>query len=492
MKLHEATEEVSRRIEPWQAQRENMRLRCVAWLQSSAFRGAFYNDAHIPPALKEIIDARNAPQKAAETWKKMQIFGIQSNALWDQYQQLAQRGQIVFAQSVIVGPEFDKAPNESLPSVVLVPDEQDSINLTFGGLLASAVGALYATGAEAEDHPQILRLIKDDQFQLFRRRPLPPEETSGVRAQLFDLQMRKSWMPPEDVLFIPLLMLPGSGAVLQVPWSIATGATPAPDTMKDGKWTELTLSPATPPPVSNAAAGANPKTGCSPKALLITAAVLACFGMVIWDGLQQKPVELNLNKPVHWAQPAELKQQITVVFADKYEPLTREGKQSPGFLFFAKPGVYLAATNRHPSGGADTPPKSFQGLDDLTVTLDPNQIVLQPESQIQAVTAVSKPTTCLTFDAADKVAIGDELWLLQSSGKHITGRVSSFRAHDLTEDPMTMQMAVADPIADAASLRGSPIVRASTGHVVGVVQAATKSGSPKAIEFETLHLPESR
>jgi hypothetical protein len=178
---------------------------------------------------------------------------------------------------------------------------------------------------------------------------------------------------------------------------------------------------------------------------------------------------------------------ISVVPATDYEPLIGEGFQGSGFIFFVAPGVYLAATSRHQFEDSDKAPKQLIDLDDLEVTLDTEQVLRQRESQIQVITAVSKKTGSLEFQATDVVAEGDELWLITGTGERIVGKVTTRGQHALSSAPRMIRMSVKTSEIVAGS-SGAPVVHAATGRVVGVMQAADKAEAPTSLKFETLNL----
>ena len=101
-------DEVIAKLEAWLPHRDAIRMRAVKWLRSPSFRTVYYDEAHIPMALKLALAQEMSKKEAAETWKKVQIWGQQTPELWNQYQHLASHGQVWFAVPMMTNPAFNK------------------------------------------------------------------------------------------------------------------------------------------------------------------------------------------------------------------------------------------------------------------------------------------------------------------------------------------------------------------------------------------------
>ncbi len=479
-------------IESWQPHREAMRQRAVAWLRTPGFRTAFYDDAHPPLALKVQIELDHGKAKAAEMWSE--VLGVQSPELWQQYQQLATSGVVVFAHFVIANPEFTKQPKRSVPCLIVVSEDQSSAGVACAGLLAAAAGELYVTGEGAEERPQLHALVRDDEFRLFRRRPLPTAEIQDFPAFFLDVQMRRAWTPPLDrIPFVPLLIMPGGGAVVHIPWSIATGTPPLPGTMEKGVFAfHGEIDRQADAMIARQADGSGSWARKIPAALVLFGVIgglyMKYFDPSLRDGQRSTPSKSHVTQdPVKWAQPVSVEKSVSVGPAAEYEPLIGEGLMGAGFLFHSKPGIYLAATSRHQFEDRNKAPQTLSDIGDLTVTLDPKEVMRFPESQIQMITAVSHKTTCLEFQVSDVINEGDELWLILEKGRWITGRLATRGRQSLSAGPRMLRMTV-KTTEKVGSASGSPVVHAKTGRVIGVMQGADKADSPTVLEFETLYL----
>lgn len=83
-------------------------------------------------------------------------------------------------------------------------------------------------------------MMSDDRYRMFYREAFPLEETQGSYLTLMSVLLRNSWMPPDEVPFIPLLVMPGpKGAVVQIPWHVATGTPPPPGSMSPGRFADV-------------------------------------------------------------------------------------------------------------------------------------------------------------------------------------------------------------------------------------------------------------
>lgn len=221
-------------------QSQAMQRRAAQWIKSPAFQSQFYDDVHTPSAARYFFEKEMSKKEAKEVWKSVETLGVQSPELWAQYQGLATEGQLMFAAAVITNPAFAQTPNDSVPCYVVVAHEQTASGIARSTLLAHIAGQQYVGLKDAAVSPKITALMKDDAFRLFRRDPVPPEEFDGNRGMFMSVQLRKSWMPPETIPFIPLLVQPGPrGAVIQIPWHIATGKPLPASSKKEAQWAEL-------------------------------------------------------------------------------------------------------------------------------------------------------------------------------------------------------------------------------------------------------------
>lgn len=224
-------------VDGWLARRQAIRARAVAWLRSPAFRTVYYDDAHVPLAVKIVLEREMPRSKAKESWNQVQHLGQQTPELWAQYQQLAEHGEIWFAAPLMANPSFETEANLSVPCGVVVPLEQTGSSVVLAGVFARAAYSVYSGESDKNHCPCIARILAEDRYQLFHREMLPVEETGGASYRLLKILLRKSWMPPEDVAFVPLLAMPGAtGAVVQIPWHLVAGIAPAPGSMEPGRF----------------------------------------------------------------------------------------------------------------------------------------------------------------------------------------------------------------------------------------------------------------
>lgn len=487
-------------IETWHSRRDEIHQRAVAWVRSPAFVTTFYDNTHAPLLLKIVLAKEMKKKELTTLWANAEKQGIQSPALLEQYGELVVRGQVIFAQGVIANPGFRSSPHSQLPCLFLASGNQSPEGVAVAGFLASALGDLYAQGEGAAERPRLLALVRDDDFQLFRRRPLPPEETEGFTGTLLDIQIRKSWMPPDSVPFVPLLFLPGpQGAVLQIPWFVALGEAPAESDLQEGNYAEFGRLDRT-ADVELAKENARRAKKRSWAGKLVAGFFLFCAGSAAYDSWTGKTDKTRppatgaskwraTEKTIRWVQPAAVRNNVNVLPAAEYEPLIGEGVAGSGFLFRGTGGMILAATSRHQFESDNQAPGLLFSIDDAEATLDKDQPMPQPKSWIQMVTAVKGHPGCLEYSPTDVVNKGDEVWLIVGKGKWISGTVvtaKSPRSRPGTEPVRIRVKVVTEENVGGSS--GAPIVHAATGRVVGIMQAAEKAEKPSWIEFETIRL----
>lgn len=239
-KLAPETEEALARLEAWQPLRDTIRARAINWLRSPAFRTVYYDDAHVPLALKYALEQEMSKKESHGLWEKIQFLGMQSPQLWNQYQQLATHGQVWFAVPMMTNPAFNTEIHAMLPCGVIVATEQSSMEILLAGVFAMVAYELYSGGGDKTRYPGTVRMMSDDRYRMFYREAFPLEETQGSHFTLLSVLLRNSWMPPDEVPFIPLLVMPGpKGAVVQIPWHIAIGSPPPPGSMSPGRFADV-------------------------------------------------------------------------------------------------------------------------------------------------------------------------------------------------------------------------------------------------------------
>lgn len=228
------------KLEAWLPLREAIHSRAVDWLRSPSFRSVYYDEAHVPFATKIALEKEMPKKKAQETWQKLQYLGQQTPQLWNEYQQLATQGQVWFAVPMMTNPAFKTEVNTLLPCGVIVATEQTSMEILAASVYALVAYELYSGGGDPAKFPGTACIMSDDSYRMFYRESFPVNETLGSHFTLLSVLMRKSWMPPSDVPFIPFLVMPGPrGAIIQIPWHIATGTPPLPGSMEPGRFAEI-------------------------------------------------------------------------------------------------------------------------------------------------------------------------------------------------------------------------------------------------------------
>ncbi len=497
----QAMTEMVHKLEAWQGMRETIRARAIQWMRSPAFLTTYYDDAHAPLALKVAMDREMPRKKATETWQILQTFGIQTPQLWHQYQQLAAQGQVLFAVPLMTNPAFKDTPDTLLPCAVLVATSQTSEDILAAGIFVPLAYEIYVGVGDAKKFPGTAKIMENDSYRLFHREIFPLQETHGRQLVLFNIMMRKSWMPPEDVPFIPMLAAAGpQGPFIQIPWHVAIGGPPPVGPLQKGQWAELAELDREADRLMADHAAKKGGTSCFTK-LVVAFLIFSGIFVAVRDMQKesdsapvapavQPPERLTVSNVKSWAQPSEVRLHTTVVKGDAYQPLIGDGLQGSGFLFKIEQGFILAASSRHQFDNPDQAPSRLMDIGsagDLTVSLNTEQLIRQPDSQIQLVTALSAPATCLEYQSTDVLKHGDSLRLILEKGKWIEGTLMARTNVPLGVPSVLLRMRVQTNEKVAGS-SGSPIVHAETGRVVGVMLGADKADAPTVLMFETLRV----
>lgn len=493
-----ATVEIVHKLDAWQGKREVIRTRAAQWLLSPSFRSTYYDDAHPPMAFKAVLQQEYPKKEADELWRDLECLGVQDPKLWNQYQELALRGKVLFATPIMVNPGFKTQPDTLFPCSVVVASTQTSEEMFAAGLFASMAFEIYAGIGDAEAHPGTASIVANDTYRLFGRETFPSKETQGLHFIMLCIQLRKSWMPPDDIPFVPVLAMPGpKSACIQIPWHIATGAPPPPNaTAGKGRFSEIAELDRQADQIiarQESQGGCRKMVGNVSSLVVVCGLLMAIYGYLMPSATKnpEAVVAASQRRTVStvksWAQPASITSLVTVVKGEEYQPLIGDGLQGSGFLFKIKEGLILAGSSRHQFDSRSHIPGQMIDLDDLDVALDKQQLIRQPDSQIQLVTKLSKATTCLEYRPSDWLKNGDVLRLLLEKGEWIEGTLQTRRDVALTSPPAVLRMQV-QTTKKVSGRSGSPVVHALTGRVVGVMLSADKAESPTFLEFETLNV----
>jgi hypothetical protein len=490
--MEDLTEIITTLIQPWHEQRGEMRERAVHWIRSAAFRDVFYDDAHPPLAAEVLLGHTMKRSEAAMLRKNARIFGQQTPELWKQYQDLADSGVLIFGHVIIANPGCASQPHRNLPCLVLVTEDQSPRAVAEAMQAAERLGELY-TG-ERNGEPALTILLRDDGFQLFRRRTLPLCPLLRGEAHLLDLALRFSWLPPDGRPFVPLMIQPGGkGAAVQIPWSIVADWMPDPESMKRGIWGELADLDRE---ADRHVARQNAKRGCRFWVHRVCSWIFFLglgLGLiqVIMEKIRPSPAaapgtsrDAPSAKSILWEQPLSVRQQFTAVPGSSYEPLRIPGNNGYGFVFLMPGGLVAAVTPRQ--GGRQAPEELWrQGLPHLK--LDVLKLQARSDSWMQMVTGAEGGTQALEFNPEEVLTPGVELWVVYGKGLHVSGKLLSLSRHSLNAPSKRLQLRLDEP-EPSLVLSGCPVVHAGTGHVVGVLSGKAASSGAAILLFETISL----
>lgn len=190
-----------------------------------------------------------------------------------------------------------------------------------------------------------------------------------------------------------------------------------------------------------------------------------------------------------WQPNADMDAKAQFVPPGTYHTLIGEGKAGSGFLIrYAGSQIFCGVTTLHQFDGKT--PASLDGIAGLKVLLDSQNVLKLRDVQVQQVTDVSRPFECLDFDPAFSLKPGDDLLVPKGDGEAIKGKMgdSLFIVNRFVSTPGTSQdftMKLDQPF-DFKGYSGSPVIKASTGKVVGVLRSG--DSTKKILGFETLSL----
>lgn len=491
--LHEQVfREMAKTIADTLADRNYIRQRVQNWLRSEAFYKDFYEVAHLPKSI--LVSAVSMVITAAK-----RAYGIQGKELWQQYQELAEHGEVWLALPIIVNPAFNVKPDKSVPCSLLLAHEQIPEGIMYSGLIAARIGSIYQQPTAPADAKILHQLIKDDQSQLFRRRPLPVQETGGCEATLLDVLLKKSWMPPDDFPFVPLFALPGAkGPIVQIPWAILKG-------------TPLPRLAAAPPPLPPSPPTGRPGPvqpvskrhyGCGQAIMnrIFFVLIVGIIGLLIpercWKDKKNTPPNevatiATIAPPtaVEEASSAELLKKFTPVAPADYTPLANATERGVGFIFNADGKIILAATNKHQLKSPRMLPRYLQGRTLAKIELSPSTLYRQPQSNIQLVRQTTDAAKCLTYRSTDVLKSGDRIGILLED-RMIEGKLTlpaDVPQVQLSSPPRVLSLTL-ESAGNLTLATGAPVVNLQAGTVIGVLMPANPPQNPPTVEFETISI----
>lgn len=201
------------------SQRETYLGRARAWIASPAFEEV-YQDLHHGFIVKVLLTLMG----------KGKAMKMRSSRLRAGYARLAQEGELLFAGTIIGNKGiFSDNADSRYPMAIVASRSQDVESVVQTAILAELMADAYINGG-SEIMPRCARIIANDSYRSLRRQMLPVEETKGLQAAMFDVRVSMNELvgDGEPSVFVPLLVHPGGGPFVVVPWPILHGkAVPA-------------------------------------------------------------------------------------------------------------------------------------------------------------------------------------------------------------------------------------------------------------------------
>jgi hypothetical protein len=204
--------ELGSKIQSMLDQYETFQKRAREWVRTPAFL-EIYHGLHHGGFVKLIADLLGRGGHLIKRTEQLKA----------EYLRLEKDGELRFAAVVIANPLMFKLPSIPWPAGVVAPDRQDANSLTKTLEFAAKLQSIYRGGAP--DMPECGRIMADDTFRAMHRRAFPPAETGGLEATLYAVRISEFQLSlnEDGYPFVPLLVMPGSGPFVYLPWPVLKG-----------------------------------------------------------------------------------------------------------------------------------------------------------------------------------------------------------------------------------------------------------------------------
>jgi hypothetical protein len=222
--VREELSECERSVEEWMGKKDIIKARAIEWLRSDAFE-KYYDQQHHEWWLIFIV-ALIKPLHVKELYTNAKRRIFHSAKVKQTYLDLATKGEVWFVSPVIANSQMRWTPGEYMPALVLGAEPQTTGDYMLGYVVAQMMADIYMGVGDGDRFPKLAELMSTDDYHAWRRRLVPLEETNGVRCFAMDIMLRGDCMPPPEIGFIPVLIMPGKGPVMQIPWHVVQGAPP--------------------------------------------------------------------------------------------------------------------------------------------------------------------------------------------------------------------------------------------------------------------------
>lgn len=129
--------------------------------------------------------------------------------------------QPVIAHGIIIGPD----QKYGLALSTFKPTSEYSLDRA--AQIASALGKLYSQGSNDPADAETFALLRDDNYQPYRRRKVPGHHDEGMELLLLDVELNLAecrQTPFGTILFAMALKKGDGGPLVQLPWPVAESA----------------------------------------------------------------------------------------------------------------------------------------------------------------------------------------------------------------------------------------------------------------------------
>lgn len=190
-------------------QREALRQDVLRWIQSKDFDG-YFGELHLTPGTLGMASLgclmKPGRINPAALIRGARHRGVATGALRKHYQELAETGQVVLADTWMANSGLTAGEVLCAPALLIAGAdgtvEADNYVLHITQKLAELSERPPAT----EEEREILSMLDDEEYHLFRVRTLPLGFTENYPVYLFDTMLHRSAVPGGELQAMPLIV----------------------------------------------------------------------------------------------------------------------------------------------------------------------------------------------------------------------------------------------------------------------------------------------
>lgn len=165
-----------------------------------------------------IVTIRHARDGFKALWSVLTFEPFRDNS--DSIEHNPDAFQPIIAHCIIIGPDRVHA----LALSTFKPASEYSLDRV--SLMAMKLGRLYTEGSSNPADAEMFALLRDDNYQPYRRRKVPAPFDEGMELQLLDaeLDLNECRQTPLGTMIFAMGVKKDGGATMQLPWPVAESA----------------------------------------------------------------------------------------------------------------------------------------------------------------------------------------------------------------------------------------------------------------------------